>query len=408
MRLTVSKRLEFSASRRLFVSGWSEAENFSAFGPETAARYGTGRNYVAYFVFSGEVNAANGMLVNISEIKARVEQVLHARFDHKFLNEDHPRFCEVTPTAENVARQLFAEVEPLFGDLEATLAACHLVESPERSATAYAGGLCEANYWLEFSAARQTMSPHLSATENDALFGTAASPHGHGHHYRARFTFQSVSPGGTGAVPSSYSAAAEIAHILDSLRAELDHKNLNHEVPGLTTRPKTTESLAQYLHEQVAAALPVHRVRLHERDDFFAEYWSGGSYFLGMQRAFSASHRLHAPALSAAENVALYGKCNNPRGHGHRYLTEATIGGPYDERSGTLCNFLSLRDGIDGALLPWQDKHLDLEAEEFREKPSTGENIVRALWPKFDARLADRLVRLRLWETPNNRFTLRR
>jgi 6-pyruvoyltetrahydropterin/6-carboxytetrahydropterin synthase len=421
MLLTVSKRLEFSASRRLFSPALSAEANLAAFGPETVARYGTGRNYVAYFVFSGEVKPLNGMLVNISEIKARVEEVLHARFDHKFLNEDHPQFREVPPTAENVARQLFAEVEPSFGDLDARLVACHLVETPERSATVYADGLSEANYWFEFSAARQTMSPHLSAAENEAVFGTAASPHGHGHHYRARLTFRegaNDSLGGTGAVPSAFRdsdatagvppAHAEIARILESLRAELDHKNLNHEVPGLTDRPKTTESLAQYLHARVAAVLPIHRVRLHERGDFFAEYWNGGGYFLGMQRSFSAAHRLHAPTLSDAENVALYGKCNNPRGHGHRYVTEATIGGSYDERSGALYDFVSLRDGIDRALQPWQDKHLDLETEEFRGTPSTGENIVRTLWPKFNARLDDRLIRLRLWETPNNRFTLRR
>jgi 6-pyruvoyltetrahydropterin/6-carboxytetrahydropterin synthase len=425
MRLTVSKRLEFSASRRLFVSSWSDAENLAAFGPETAAPYGTGRNYVAYFVFSGEVNATTGMLVNISEIKARVDEVLHARFDHKFLNEDHPAFRETPPIAENVARQLLLEVAPLFDDLGARLVACHLVETPERSATFYSDGICEGNYWLEFSAARQTMSPHLSAAQNDALFGIAASPHGHGHHYRARFTFRrpllEEPPGGKGAVPSPSSdatrrggqalgvppAPAEIARILESLRKELDHKNLNHEVAGLANRPKTTESIAQYVHARVAGALPVHRVRLHERDDFFAEYWSGGNYFLGMQRPFSAAHRLHAPGLSAAENLSLYGKCNSPRGHGHRYLTEATIGGPCDERSGTLYNFLSFLSGIDEALRPWQDKHLDLETEEFRKKPSTGENIVRALWPKFNARLDDQVVRLRLWETPNNRFTLR-
>ncbi len=178
---------------------------------------------------------------------------------------------------------------------------------------------------------------------------------------------------------------AEIARCLDSLAAELDHKNLNHDVAGLTNRPKTTESIAQYLHARVAAVLPVHRVRLHERDDFFAEYWESGDYFLGMRRPFSAAHRLHAPGLSAAENFSLYGKCNNPRGHGHRYLTEATIGGRYDERSGTLYSYSAFRDGIERALRPWQDKHLDLETEEFREKPSTGENIVRALWPKFKA-----------------------
>ena len=395
MLLTVSKRLEFSASRRLHVEAWSEAENRAAFGAETTARYGTGRNYLAFFVLAGEVDRANGMLVNISELKRRAQEVLHAHFDHQFLNEDHPAFRAQPPTAENIARQLFQEVAPLFSDLTARLAVCHLQETPERSATCYADGLVEGHHWLEFSAARQTMSPHLSATENEHLFGSAASPHGHGHHYRARFTFSAEPP------------ASALAEVLGSLGQELDHKNLNREVPGLTDRPITTESLAHYLHERVAATLPITRVRLHERPDFFAEYWSGDRYFLGLQMPFSAAHRLHAGELSTAENLELYGKCNNPHGHGHRYLAEATIGGDYEERSGTLFDFTRLVSGTAAALAPWQDRHLDLETGEFSDQPSTGENIVRALWPKCDRELGGRLVRLRLWETPNNRFTLR-
>ena len=401
MLLTVSKRLEFSASRRLIVAGWSEADNLAAFGPESTARFGTGRNYVAWFAFTGAVNPANGMLVNISEIKARVEEILHAHFDHKFLNEDHPAFRELAPTAEKIARQLFLEVAPRFAGAEAKLVTCHLCESPERSATFYANGATDENHWLEFSAARQTMSPHLSAEENEKIFGSASSPYGHGHHYRARFTFRSAETDN----PARHKAIVEA---VEGLRAELDHKNLNREVPGLTNRPKTTESLAQYLFERVSGALPLHRVRLHERDDFFAEYWQGGNFFLGMRRAFNAAHRLHAAALSEEENATLYGKCNNLRGHGHRYRTEATIGGDYDERSGTLYSFTRFANGMEAALQPWQDKHLDRETEEFRDKPSTGENIVRALWPKVNSQLDDRLVRLRLWETPNNRFTLRR
>ena len=404
MLLTVSKRLEFSASRRLSSAGWTNEQNLSAFGPEASARHGTGRNYVAFFVFTGEVDPLNGMLINISEIKERIEKILHARFDHKFLNEDHPIFRDVPPTAENIARQLFIEVAPLFADLNAELVACHLSETPARSATFYSHGIAEANYWLEFSAARQTMSPHLTADENEHLFRAASSPHGHGHNYRARLTFRSGGPDVSRPLPSHH----EIARCLASLRAELDHKNLNREVDGLTNRPITTESVAQYLHERVAAELPIHRVRLHERDDFFAEYWTGAKFFLGLQHSFSAAHRLHAPGLSDAANVSLYGKCNNPRGHGHLYLTEATIGGQYNGRSGTLYNFESLLSRIEEALRPWQDKHLDLETEEFRATPSTGENIVQVLWPKFDSRLNNQLVRLRLWETPNNRFTLRR
>jgi 6-pyruvoyltetrahydropterin/6-carboxytetrahydropterin synthase len=403
MLLTVSKRLEFSASRRLFVKEWSDAENLAAFGPETSARYGTGRNYVAYFIFSGVVDSTTGMLMNISEIKERVGRVLRDGFDHKFLNADNQTFRTVPPTAENIARQLFMDAAPLFSAASAQLVACHLSESEERSATYFGNGASESNYWFEFSAARQTTSPRLTSEENQKLFGVAASPFGHGHNYRARLTFRGESD--VGGLPLV--RFAEIQGCLDSLRDELDHKNLNHEVLALIDQPITTENLARHIHERVGEKLRIHRVRLHERDDFFAEHWDGGKYFLGLQTPFSAAHRLHAGELSAEENLGLYGKCNNPHGHGHRYLTEATISGHFDERSGALMDFAAFQTAIAEAVQPWRDKHLDLEVEEFRDKPSTGENIVQALWPRFASRLDGRLVRLRLWETVNNRFTLR-
>ena len=400
MLLTVSKRLEFSASRRLFDPKLRTAENVAKFGEESVARYGTGRNYVVYFIFSGTVNPDTGMLMNISEIKSRVGEVLNDGYDHKFLNEDNDAFAEVVPTAENIARQLFKDVESLFRDSEARLVACHLCETEQRSATFYADGACDENHWIAVSAARQTMSPHLNREENEQLFGVAASPFGHGHHYRLRATVD-YSGAAAGCPPG------EIQRQLESLRVELDHKNLNHEVPELQDRPVTTESLAKWMFERLAKELPLTRVRLHERDDFFAEFWNGQRHFLGMRRAFSAAHRLHVRTFSDDQNFDLFGKCNNPRGHGHLYLTETTIGGTYDERSGTLHRFDAFSAAIAGALEPWNNKHLDLETAEFRDAPSTGENIVRALWPKLDAKLDGRVTRLRMWETANNRFTLR-
>ncbi len=397
MLLTVSKRLEFSASRRLFRADWSEAENLAAFGPETSARYGTGRNYTAYFILSGDPNPANGMLVNISEIKKRASRVIAANFDHKFLNEDHPVFVRTVPTAENIARQLFSETSPEFADLNAKLAAVHLVETIDRSATFYADETAEANYWFGFSAARRTMSPHLSAEENEKLFGISTFLHG--HNYRARLTFR-----GDATLLVHHEL---VASCIEGLHQELDHKNLNADVTGLVNRPMTTESLAAYIHERATATLPVHRVRLHERDDFFAEYWADGNHFMGMRRRFSAAHRLQLGELSEAENISLFGKCSNPLGHGHLYEAEATIGGPYDERSGALYDFVAMQFALGESLRPWENKHLDLETEDFREMPSTGENIVRKLWERLNPELDDRLVRLRLWETANNRFTLR-
>src|SRR5215831_9464513 len=110
MLLTVSKRLEFSASRRLFLPRWSDDENIAAFGEESRAKHGTGRNYAVFFVFSGRVDPVTGMLINISEIKRRAGEIVDNQFDHKFLNVDNPVFrsaaAGLVPTAENIARQL--------------------------------------------------------------------------------------------------------------------------------------------------------------------------------------------------------------------------------------------------------------------------------------------------------------
>ena len=402
MFLTVSKRLEFSASRRLFLSNESAEVNRRLFGTESDARYGAGRNYVVWFVFTGEVDPGTGMLTNISEIKRRAGAVIDERYDHKFLNEDNADFAERVPTAENVARQLFLDVAPLFQDCSAQLTAVYLEETGQRSATAYANGAGEANYDFRFSAARQTMSPQLTEEENARLFGIAASPHGHGHDYRVRLT---VRPGSsqTPAVPNEL-----VTTSIASLIEELDHRNLNLDVPGLTKLPKTTEVLARYIFQRAGESLPLHRVRLYERADFFAEYDAAGETRLGMQRPFSAVHRLQSYVHTSEQNVEMYGKCNNPRGHGHLYITEATIDGQLDEVSGTLSSFTDFQNALCKALRDWDNKHLDLEAAEFRRRPSTGENIVQALWDKLNPLLQDRLQRLRLWETANNRFTLRR
>ncbi len=60
---------------------------------------------------------------------------------------------------------------------------------------------------------------------------------------------------------------------------------------------------------------------------------------------FSASHRLHSDSMSAQENQAIYGKCNNPHGHGHNYALEVTVSGQVNGRTGMICNLVDL-DGF--------------------------------------------------------------
>ncbi len=60
--------------------------------------------------------------------------------------------------------------------------------------------------------------------------------------------------------------------------------------------------------------------------------------YLTRRYMFSASHRLHSNAMSEEENLAIYGKCNNPHGHGHNYAVEVTVSGQVDQSTGMVCN----------------------------------------------------------------------
>ncbi|MDP9158693.1 MAG: 6-carboxytetrahydropterin synthase [Acidobacteriota bacterium] len=60
---------------------------------------------------------------------------------------------------------------------------------------------------------------------------------------------------------------------------------------------------------------------------------------------FSASHRLHTDSMSPEENLAVYGKCNNPHGHGHNYALEVTVSGQVSKSTGLVCNLMDL-DGF--------------------------------------------------------------
>ena len=178
---------------------------------------------------------------------------------------------------------------------------------------------------------------------------------------------------------------------LRALRSELDHRYLNEEVVGLNDRPITTESLARYIFERVNTMMPLHRVRLHERQDFFAEAWAGRTWFFSDYRCRLMRRIAYMrPRFPIARTRSSTVNATIPPDTVIAYLTETTIGGDYDKRSGTLYDFVALNNAIHESLKPWQDRHLDLETDDFRCAPSTGENIVRALWPKIDNRLNQR------------------
>src|SRR6476469_6531454 len=90
---------------------------------------------------------------------------------------------------------------------------------------------------------------------------------------------------------------------------------------------------------------------------------------------FSASHRLHSPKLSAEENRAVYGKCNNPHGHGHNYIVEVKVGGEVDPVTGMVCDLTQLDDCVRREILDrFGETNLNLY-EGFQERVPTTENF---------------------------------
>jgi len=126
---------------------------------------------------------------------------------------------------------------------------------------------------------------------------------------------------------------------------------------------------------------------------------------LGRRYRFAASHRLHSDALSAEENARVYGKCNNPHGHGHNYVLEISVSGALDPATGMIVNLADL-DGFVGreVIEPFDHKSLNEDVPAFRGKVPTTENVCREIYQRLKHFPKARLERVRVEETSNNAF----
>ena len=138
-------------------------------------------------------------------------------------------------------------------------------------------------------------------------------------------------------------------------------------------------------------------------------------FYLTRRYGFAASHRLHARQLGEEENRRLYGKCNNPYGHGHNYVIEVSACGPADSCTGRVLDTSKL-DGLvrEQVLMPFDHRNLNAEVEVFHEVVPTSENLATEIcrrlktnwsavfpgeWPK--------LHKIRIAETERNIFEIK-
>jgi 6-pyruvoyltetrahydropterin/6-carboxytetrahydropterin synthase len=120
---------------------------------------------------------------------------------------------------------------------------------------------------------------------------------------------------------------------------------------------------------------------------------------------FSASHRLRSEEMSAQENRATYGKCNNPFGHGHNYALEVTVSGQVDPSTGMVCNLVDLDGVVEREVLSRYDLSNLNALQEFAQVVPTTENLSMRIFEILQRSFAQaHLDRVRLEETMMNSF----
>ena len=125
----------------------------------------------------------------------------------------------------------------------------------------------------------------------------------------------------------------------------------------------------------------------------------------GRRYRFAASHRLHSAQLSEEENCRVYGKCNNPYGHGHNYVVEVSVSGTVDPSTGMIVNLADLDRFVETeAIEAFDHKSLNEDVEAFRANVPTTENLCKEIYQRLKHFPLAKLERVRIEETSNNAF----
>jgi 6-pyruvoyltetrahydropterin/6-carboxytetrahydropterin synthase len=128
--MIVTRKIEFSASHVCRNPRLSDEENRRVFGPE-ANPHGHGHNYLVEVSLAGEPDAVTGMVFDLKELKDILNREIAEPYDHRFLNGEVPPFDRVTPTPENIARDIWRRLSGCFSSGNARLHAVRVYETAD-------------------------------------------------------------------------------------------------------------------------------------------------------------------------------------------------------------------------------------------------------------------------------------
>lgn len=277
---------------------------------------------------------------------------------------------------------------------------------------------------IEFSAGHRYWFANRSDAENRELFGEWASPFTHGHNYRVDVTV-------SGPVNPTTGMLVNIKRLDDLLKERIlnvaGQRSLNDEIEFFRTQPPSLENMLRWVRDSLglqgtdsfqlpetpggepATSVRWERIHIQELPTLYAEITPMTAPQITRQYEFAASHRLHSPALSDEENRAVYGKCNNPAGHGHNYVLEVTTEGSIDPVTGFSVHLSELDEAVERLVVDRYDhKNLDVDVPELKGRVTTSEVVAQTIFDQLEGRIPGQLVRIRLWETARNAFEVTR
>lgn len=192
---------------------------------------------------------------------------------------------------------------------------------------------------------------------------------------------------------------------------EIDEAVRQRAFGALSDAARSTRGLpgvAADTFDLLKAAWPrrtVERVELIASDQQRAAVGAGGRAMteLSQHFEFSAAHRLHNAALDDQTNRQLFGKCNNPAGHGHNYEVRVTVVGTPDA-SGRLIGVAELEQIVETHAMDKLDhKHLNEQVPAFSTLNPSVENIAKVIYEWLASPLKRENAGLKsvtVWETP--------
>ena len=275
----ITRRAGFSASHLYRLPELSDEENRQRFGSCSLAP-GHGHNYELIVAMAGALDA-DGMVLNLSDVKHAIRRQVTEPLNFHFLNEVWPEFDLSQPegrlpTTEALAlaiRDRLAPHLPVVG--------LRLHEQTNLWADVLAGPRIDPmeaflSIRTHFAAAHRLARPELSQLENEAIYGKCARPHGHGHNYLLDVTVRGTIDPRTGMVCD----LAVLQRLVDEMVVEpFDHTFLNKDVAHFATCVPTAENIALHIVDLLSAPIAasgarLHKVRLQESPNNAAEVFA--------------------------------------------------------------------------------------------------------------------------------------